>query len=418
MESREIQAYHQGVAMNREFEPRTLEPLTQKSLRGSQPLRPGHSHENVPSLEDVPTKTGVESPAEILAHALSSQTPSLLPLVDRIALAATHDIPLLLTGETGTGKTFLARLIHQYSPRRNHPLLAVPCGAIAGNLIASELFGHTRGAFTSADRQRVGKFVQAGEGTLLLDEIDTLRLEQQATILRVVETGEFEPVGSNETQTCRARLIVASNLDLVAAVASGTFRPDLYYRLNVLSLHLPPLRERVEDIAPLVHGMVARFSRKFRKDLHSISAKVNACLEAFPWPGNIRQLENVIQQAVLVSEGPELLVRHLLQAMPHPPAVSPMTGNDNAPRENHAHTTPRSIGRVGLLREVCQLQERDSIRQALAKNGFMLARTATSLGISRCTLYKKMRKYDLALGSYGKPAARKPVTQPSGNNEP
>jgi DNA-binding NtrC family response regulator len=400
--------------MNREFEPRTLDPPTQKSLGGLRPSRPGQSHENVPSLEDVPTKTEVESLEEILARALSLQTPSLLPLVKRIALAATHDVPLLLTGETGTGKTFLARLIHQYSPRRNHPLLAVPCGAIAGNLIESELFGHARGAFTGADRFRIGRFVAAGDGTLLLDEIDTLHLEQQATILRVVETGQFEPVGSNQTQTCRARLMVASNIDLEDAVAAGAFRPDLYYRLNVLSLQLPPLRERVEDIAPLARGMVARFSRKFGKDLRSISAEANACLEAFPWPGNIRQLGNVIQQAVLVSEGQELLVRHLLQAMPHPPAVSPMMGNDttlrdhpagNPPGANSASETPRSVGgqlgRVRSLRQERELQERDLIRDALAKNDFMLARTATSLGISRFTLYKKMRKYDLALGSHG-----------------
>jgi DNA-binding NtrC family response regulator len=351
---------------------------------------------------------------EILASALSSQTPSLLPLVERIALAATHDVTLLLTGETGTGKTFLARLIHQYSPRRNHPLLAVPCGAIARNLIGSELFGHTRGAFTGADRHRIGKFVEAGEGTLLLDEIDTLRLEQQALLLRVIETGEFEPLGSNMTQKCLARLIVASNIDLKDAVVGGTFRPDLYYRLDVLSLHLPPLRERVEDIAPLVRGMVARFSRKFGKDLRSVSAEANAYLEAFLWPGNIRQLENVVQQAVLVSEGQELLVSHLLQAIPHPPAVSPMTDNDtvlrdhqarNSPCANSRSMTPRSVGhrhgRVGLLRRVCQLQERDSIRLALAKNGFVLARTAASLGISRFTLYKKMRKYDLASGPHG-----------------
>src|SRR5262249_23071399 len=158
--------------MNSKFEPLTPDPPAQKSLGRLQPPRPrqkslgdlrpprpGQSHESLPSLEDLPTKTEVASLAEILASALSSQTPSLLPLVERIPLAATHDVPLLLTGETGTGKTFLARLIHQYSPRRNHLLLVVPCGAIAGNLIESELFGHTRGAFTGADRYRIGKFV-------------------------------------------------------------------------------------------------------------------------------------------------------------------------------------------------------------------------------------------------------------------
>src|SRR5262249_5087303 len=163
-----------------------------------------------------------------------------------------------------------------------------------------------------------------------------------------------------------------------------------------------------------------RFSRKFGKDLRSIRAEANAYLESFPWPGNIRQLENVIQQAVLVSEGPELLARHLLQAMPHPPAVSPMTGNDTAPRDRQARNPPRAnspsvtplslgrqLGRAGSLRQVCELQERDSIRRALAKNDFMLARTATSLGISRFTLYKKMRKYDLASGAHGELSCKK-----------
>jgi transcriptional regulator with PAS, ATPase and Fis domain len=330
-----------------------------------------------------------ESPEERIGRRLLTWTPSLLPMVERIALAASHDVTVLLTGETGTGKTHIARLIHECSPRKQHRFLVVPCGALAANLVESEFFGHAKGAFTGADRAKVGKFAAAGEGMLLLDEIDALGLEQQANLLRVIETGEYEPVGSNETQFCKARIIVASNWNLDEAVERGRFRRDLYYRLNVMSFHLPPLRERVQDIAPLVRGMAARFNAKFRKELFDISAEAMAALEAFPWPGNIRQLDNVVQQAVLVGAGSELQFQHL-------------------PAPIQEHRTPTQEAEVEAsdsFHENRENAERALIQQALLSCGYSRAKTASKLGISRVTLYKKMKKYGLMDEAYHSSAA-------------
>jgi transcriptional regulator with PAS, ATPase and Fis domain len=244
---------------------------------------------------------------DLIKQRLLAQTPSLQPMAQPLALAAVHEVTVLLTGETGTGKTFLARLIHDCSARKNERFLTVPCGALAHTLVESELFGHVKGAFTGADKTRPGKFAAAAGGTILLDEIDTLGLNQQAKLLRVIETGEYEPVGGNETLICRARIIAASNWNLEEAVAQGKFRQDLYYRLHVLAFFLPPLRERREDIAPLAQAMIATYSAKYRKTMSGISPEALATLQAYSWPGNIRQLENVMQLAVLRGKGPELL---------------------------------------------------------------------------------------------------------------
>jgi DNA-binding NtrC family response regulator len=329
--------------------------------------------------------TREETLEELIQRRLLSLTPSLCSpeMVARIALAAEHDVTVLLTGETGTGKTYLARLMHDCSPRKHHPFLAVPCGAQPANLVESAFFGHVKGAFTGADRAKIGKFAAAGNGTLLLDEIDTLGLEQQAGLLRVIETGEYEPVGSNETQICTARIIVASNWDLEEEADKGRFRQDLYYRLNVMSFHLPPLRERTQDIEPLVRGMAARFNTKFRKDLFDVSKDALAALRAFNWPGNIRQLENAVQQAVLVSTGPVLLTEHL------PPPIreyAPATiVNGNGHHKSSDEALEASIDAV----------ERNFILKALEKYGNSRARAAEALGISRVTLYKKMKKHKL-----------------------
>jgi DNA-binding NtrC family response regulator len=323
-----------------------------------------------------------ETVAANIRRRLINHTPSLTSMVEQLCIAAAHDVTVLIEGETGTGKTFLAKLVHDCSARRGNRFLVVSCGTLSGNLIASEFFGHAKGAFTSADAAKVGKFAAAGEGTILLDEIDTLGLEHQANLLRVIETGEFEPVGSNETQICKARIIAATNWNLSDAVERGTFRRDLYYRLHVISFHLPPLRHRPEDIGPLVRGMVARYGTKYGKRLFGVCPETLRVLEAFPWPGNIRQLENVVQQAVLTSSGNELKLHHLS------PQVLART-------ETAAATLPMPSGFDGTLKQTREATERANILRALEKANQSRTRAAQMLGVSRVTLYKKMKHYKL-----------------------
>jgi transcriptional regulator with PAS, ATPase and Fis domain len=324
-----------------------------------------------------------ETVAQKIRRRLINHTPSLTAIVEQLCIAAAHDVTVLIEGETGTGKTFLAKLIHDCSARRLHRFMVVACGTLSGNLIASEFFGHAKGSFTGADGAKVGKFAAAGEGTILLDEIDTLGLEHQANLLRVIETGEFEPVGSNETQVSKARIIAATNWNLADAVERGTFRRDLYYRLHVISFHLPPLRHRPEDIGPLVRGMVARYATKFGKKLFGVCPEALRALEAFPWPGNIRQVENVLQQAVLVSAGSELRIHHL----------SPLIHNRTEVPSNVTISTPGGFG--GTLKQSRESTERTNILRALEKAGQSRTRAAQLLGVSRVTLYKKMKKYGL-----------------------
>lgn len=298
-----------------------------------------------------------------------------------VAHVARRDVTMLLVGETGTGKTTLARQIHLLSPRASHDLLTVACGALSSELIESELFGHVKGAFTSADRNKVGKFEAAGQGTLLLDEIDVLTPGQQTKLLRVIENGEFEPVGSNDTHHSQARLVVATNVDLNSLMEKGDFRSDLYYRLNMLEFHIPPLRQRRLDIVPLVLAFIDEFRTAHDVEIRRIDPEFLSSLVAYDWPGNVRELKNHVRRAVLFCRDGELTSADL----------APIVAN----ARRRAELGEAVLVAAESLTEKMACTEVEILEQALRENGYNRTQTAQSLGISRVGLYKKMKKYGL-----------------------
>lgn len=227
-------------------------------------------------------------------------------MLKNVERVAPTDSTVLITGETGTGKELIARAVHNLSPRKDRPLVKVNCAAIPAGLIESELFGHEKGAFTGALTKKMGRFEVADKGTIFLDEIGDLPLDLQSKLLRVLQEGEFERVGGTQTFKVKVRVIAATNRDLAQQSNAGQYRPDLYYRLNVFPIHLPPLRERESDIPLLVQYFVRKFAANFGKKIDRIPERMMTALQRYPWPGNIRELEHVIERAVILSEGPEL----------------------------------------------------------------------------------------------------------------
>jgi formate hydrogenlyase transcriptional activator len=279
---------------------------------------------------------------------LVGSSPALLDVLRQIDQVAPTDATVLIDGETGTGKELVARAIHKRSLRHERPLVKVNSSAISAGLVESELFGHVKGAFTGAIERHVGRFALADQGTIFLDEVGELPLETQVKLLRVLQEQEFEPVGSNQTVKVDVRVIAATNRNLTEAVREGRFRADLFYRLNVVELRVPPLRERAADIPQLAMFFLGRFAKKFGRPTQTISAETMERLVRYPWPGNIRELQNVIERAVVLSRGPALeLGRDLL----------PSAGRADAgpsverPKAEPASERPAPSGRAGVLED-------------------------------------------------------------------
>jgi formate hydrogenlyase transcriptional activator len=284
------------------------------------------SYEEIASLKARLEKENVYLQEEIRCEhnfeEIVGDSPQLLALLRRVDQVAPTDSSVLIYGETGTGKELIARAIHDRSNRKNRPLVKVNCSAISAGLVESELFGHAKGAFTGAFERRIGRFELADGGTIFLDEVGELPLDTQVKLLRVLQEREFEPVGSNRSVHVDVRIICATNRNLDEAIAAGTFRSDLYYRLNVFPLEVPPLRERRSDIEQLAKFFVSRYARKLGKRITGISDAATEKLLSYPWPGNIRELQNLIERALILCNGPILDLENDLNNIPSSPVLS------------------------------------------------------------------------------------------------
>ena len=306
------------------------------------------------------------------------QDPKVRKVFEIIDAIADTRTTVMITGESGTGKTLITRAVHQNSSRRNGPFVEVSCGALPETLLESELFGHVEGSFTGATSDKIGKFELAHGGTIFLDEINTASPGLQVKLLRAIQEREFERVGGTETISLDVRFILATNYDLRESVADGTFRKDLFYRVNVVPIHMPPLRERVLDIPLLAEHFLRLYARQNHCDVTGITPEAMACLRSYPWPGNVRELENAIEAAVVL--GREGLID--VTALP---------------------ATVISRGEPDLLplKEALLRAEREIIENALKLNNWRRQPTAALLQIDRTTLFKKMRLHGLVRGEAG-----------------
>jgi two-component system response regulator AtoC len=326
------------------------------------------------SRQDVPTLVG--------------ESPAVQAVRETIATVAESDVTCLILGESGTGKELAAELIHRLSRRRRGPFIKLNCAAIPDTLIESEMLGFEKGAFTGAQERTIGKFEQADGGTLLLDEIGDMAPLTQTKLLRVIETGEFHRVGGTASVRVNVRLIAATNQDLKALIAENRFREDLYYRVNVVSLSMPPLREHPEDIPILARIFLKRFNEKFDKAIFGISEEVMERFLAYGWPGNVRELQNVLQRAVVLERGEIIGSAAIPESFRGPAAQTGGISLDLLQEESLSQAIKRVVGRY----------ERALIQEALERSGGNKTRAAKLLKISRVNLHQKVNLYGLETG--------------------
>jgi len=334
--------------------------------------------------------------------------------------AAASHIPVLIEGESGVGKELIARAIQGESERAGKPFITVNCGAIPENLVESILFGHEKGSFTGATDKRIGKFQEADGGTLFLDEVGELPLEAQVKLLRALQEGEIDPVGAKRPVKVNFRLISATNRDMIQLVKDGKFREDLYYRLNVFPIWVPPLKERTEDVIDLANHFLARFSAEEGKRIVAIAPQAQALLKAYAWPGNVRQLENAVFRAVVLADGSELTVDEFPQIAAHVEGFEATIPPAPAPMSKPAYTGPALLGAEDRIPQTIEVRpsdgasalgipavtadgdirpleeiEADMIRLALGRYRGHMTEVAKKLKIGRSTLYRKMQEYGL-----------------------
>ena len=399
------------------FDLKKILALTESALAASQDLDKANAKDH----------GGVKVSQEDVEGGIIGSSPAMQHVFKTIGQVAASDVTVMVTGESGTGKELIARAVYQNSLRSSKPYIAVNCAAIPENLIESELFGHEKGSFTGATSQRIGKFEQCDGGTIFLDEIGDMALSTQTKILRALQEGEIQRVGSGETIKVNVRMLAATNKSLEEMVKEKTFREDLYYRLNVVRIQLPPLRKRMEDVPQLVNFVLKRLARDSKADAKSISPEALAVLSRYSWPGNVRELENLVYRSAVMAQGDMILIKDLPQEIVSTVGElsEPLAQADEAVSRDEsdvlaaddsvapeAHPSEVNDAVVGALSEdpfdavyaklregrgtnILEHAEREIIARTLQETGGKQVRAAEILGMTRATLRKRIDQYDL-----------------------